>query len=298
MTKPESLKLGDTVALVQPAGAIRSEGGYGKAVAVMEGLGFRVKAADRAKYGYLAGTDKERADEINNAFADSEVRAVICMKGGYGAPRILDLIDYEIIRSNPKIFWGYSDITALHIAINKLSELVTFHGPMPASCFPLNEESAKSMIDTLLGVGEPPLLEGVAISSGAASGVLCGGNLTLIASSLGTKYELDTKGKILFLEDIGEKTYRVDNMLSQLRLAGKFEDCAGVVLGDFTDCEVEFPEFGLELDEIFRDIIVPCGRPVLSGIPAGHGETKITLPLGVECEIREAHLKVLERGTK
>ncbi|MDR0819515.1 MAG: LD-carboxypeptidase [Oscillospiraceae bacterium] len=299
MIKPRHIEPGDTVALVQPAGEIRSEGGFEKAVEDITALGYKVKAAKRGKYGYLAGTDKERADEINLAFADPEVKAVICMKGGYGSPRILDALDYNVIRVNPKIFWGYSDITALHIAFNQECELITFHGPMPASCFPLDNASLKSMLDTLSGAESGLFCNGLEVirGGGDASGILCGGNLTLAASSLGTKWEIDTKGKILFLEDVGEKTYRIDNMLTQLRLAGKFDDCSGVVLGDFTDCPVEYPDFGLTLDEIFADIIAPGGKPVLAGLPAGHGEVKLTLPLGAMCEISGGTFRVTERAT-
>jgi muramoyltetrapeptide carboxypeptidase len=295
MIKPHHIEPGDTVALVQPAGEIRSVGGFEKAVEDVTALGFRVKAAKRGKYGYLAGTDKERAGEINAAFADPEVKAVICMKGGYGAPRILDALDYGVISANPKIFWGYSDITALHIAFNQACGLITFHGPMPASCFPLDDASMKSMLDALTGAEQGLSCSGLRVLSGGnASGILCGGNLTLAAGSLGTRWEIDTKGKIILLEDIGEKTYRVDHMLTQLRLAGKFDDCAGVVLGDFTDCTVEYPEVGLTLEEIFTDIIAPCGKPVIAGLPAGHGAVKLTFPLGAKCEISGGSFAVSE----
>jgi muramoyltetrapeptide carboxypeptidase len=219
------------------------------------------------------------------------------MKGGYGAPRILDLLDYDVIRNNPKIFWGYSDVTALHIAFNQACELITFHGPMPASCFPLDSMSLDSML-AYLTTPCGSEINCTTLQAGHASGRLCGGNLTLAAASLGTMWELDTSGKILFLEDVGEKTYRIDHMLTQLRLAGKFDDCAGVVLGDFTDCPVEYPKFGLTLDDIFRDIILPCGKPVLSELPAGHGKVKLTLPLGALCEIGESSLKFTESATE
>jgi len=285
MLKPEPIQPGNLIALVQPSGAVRSANGFQEAVTALENLGYTVLADNRRNYGNLAGTDKERAAELNSAFANKDVKAIICMKGGYGTPRILDLLDYESIKRNPKIFIGYSDVTALHIAFNELCELITYHGPMPASCFPLDETSLISFTNALGGSCSVDRSGLNVINAGVASGRLCGGNLPLVAGSLGTKWSINVKGKILLLEDVDEHTYRVDHMLTQLRLAGVFDECAGVVLGDFTNCTIEFPEFGLTLDEIFRDIIAPCGKPVVSGLPVGHGEIKLTVPLGGECAI-------------
>jgi muramoyltetrapeptide carboxypeptidase len=185
---------------------------------------------------------------------------------------------------------GYSDITAMSMAYYHLSGLPALHAPMPASCWigdKFSEFSRWSMLYAMtdpkpLGyVANPEGHELVTISGGRCEGIMLGGNLTLVAGLLGTRFSPDYTGRILFLEDIDEHTYRLDHMLTQLRLAGVFDQCAGVVLGDFTDCKVEYPDFGLTLEQIVGDIIAPCGKPVLAGLRAGHCEPKISLPLGV-----------------
>ena len=292
----KALKPGATVGLIGASGAIRSQGTLEKCVAETEKLGFRVKLGESCGqvYGYLSGTDEVRARDLNNMFLDDEVDGIICLKGGYGVMRMLDLIDYDAIRRHPKVFMGYSDITALHIALLQKCGLATLHGPMPASCWTgsdFDDFSRQSMLRALtetapLGKIENP--EGfprTMVNPGVCEGMLVGGNLSLVVGLLGTPYELDTKGRILFLEDIGERTYRLDHMLTHLRLSGKFDDCAGIVLGGFTDCPIEYPEFGLSLEEIVRDVVAPCGKPVFTGLQAGHCSPKITLPLGVNCRM-------------
>ncbi len=292
----KKLKFGDTIGFVAPSGAIREEGAIERAAAETERMGFKVKfgAGNHARYGYLAGNDAARARDINDMFRDDEVDAVFCLRGGYGAMRILDQIDFDVIRANPKVFVGFSDITALHIAMLNKAGLATFHGPMAASNWansPLDDFSRESMYRVLMNAepaGEmpnPPEYPRETIASGAAEGQLVGGNLMLIASSLGTPWEIDTKGRILFIEEVGEKTYSVDRMLTQLRLAGKFDDCAGVVFGNFNNCNVEYEQFGLTLDEIIRDVVVPSGKPILGGVRCGHCRPNMTLPFGVNCRM-------------
>ena len=259
----------------------------------IDALGYRVIEADscRERYGYLSGTDESRARGLNQMFADDRVDAVVCMRGGYGVARMLDRVDFDVIRANPKILLGYSDITALHTAIHEKVGMVTFHGPMPSTCWPKFDDFTRdSMLRALtstqpLGVLKNP--EGkapVCVVPGTCEGTLVGGNLTLIASACGTPYALDVEDKVLLLEDIGEKYYRLDSMLTQLRQAGMFEKCAGVVLGGFTECSVEYPEYTLALEDIIRDIIVPAGKPVLANMAIGHMDT-ITVPLGVKCRL-------------
>lgn len=299
MQKAKKLKFGDTIGLIAPSGAVRTEGAIEKAVAETKRMGFNVKLGKSAgqKYGYLSGSDEIRAQDINDMFADDEVDAIICLRGGYGATRILDKLDYEMIKKHPKIFVGFSDITALHIALLNQCDLVTFHGPMAASNWsssPLNDFSRASMYRTLMhaapagNLDNPPEYPRQTVNPGQAEGVLVGGNLMLIASSLGTPWEIDTKGRILFIEEVGERTYCVDRMLTQLRLAGKFDDCAGVVFGDFADCPIEYPEFGLSLEEIIRDVVAPCGKPVFTGLRCGHCTPSLTLPFGVNCRMDAA----------
>lgn len=307
----KKLKIGDTIGLIGPSGAVRKEGAVDRAIVYMQEMGFKVKVGEsaHAKYGYLSGTDEMRARDINAMFADGQVDAIVCTRGGYGTMRMLDLLDYDTIRANPKIFVGFSDITALHIAFLEKCGLVTFHGPMATSWndeFPdgftkpafLNAVMKAQPLGEL--VNAPGYHERKTVNSGKAEGVLVGGNLSLIAGTIGTPYEIDTKGRILFIEEIGERTYCVDRMLTQLRLAGKFDDCAGIVFGDFNDCPVEYPEFGLTLEEVIRDVAAPCGKPIFTGLQAGHVVPKLTLPLGVRCRMDadSCTLEVLEAAVR
>jgi len=301
------LKAGDTIGLVAPSGAVRTAGSVEKAAEETERMGFRVKigASCTAAYGYLAGTDEVRARDVNEMFLDDGVDAIFCVKGGYGATRILDRIDYEAIAAHPKIFAGYSDVTALHIALWEKCGLVTFHAPMPVSCWadaPLDAVSAESMRRTLMcaepagEIANPEGFPRTCLVGGKAEGRLVGGNLTLVSHTLGTPYELDTRGRILFLEDVGEYTYSIDRMLTQLRLSGKFDDCAGIVFGDFRKCETEYPDFGFTLREVIEDVVVPCGKPIFMGLQSGHCTPKLTLPLGAMCRMNadECRLTVTE----
>lgn len=307
MNYGKKLQFGSTIGFIAPSGAVRTEGAIEKAVAETERMGFKVKLGESVgqKYGYLSGTDEVRARDINTMFADDEVDAIFCIRGGYGTMRILDQLEYGLIARHPKIFLGFSDITALHIALLQKSGLATFHGPMPTACWagkPLDAFSLASMYRALMHAqpaGEllnPPEYPKQTMQSGQAEGILVGGNLSLIAGTIGTPWELDTKGRILFIEEVGERTYCVDRMLTQLRLAGKFDDCAGVVFGDFADCPIEYPAFGLSLEEIIRDVVLPSGKPVFSGLRCGHCTPKLTLPFGVKCRMDadKCSLTVLE----
>lgn len=292
----KKLNFGDTVGLIGPSGAIRTEGTLEKAIAETERMGFKVKLGESCgqRYGYLSGTDELRARDVNNMFRDDSVDAIFCLRGGFGTARMLDRLDYDAIAANPKIFLGYSDITAMHAAMLKETNLVTFHGPMPASCWsdkPLDDFSRESLFRALMceePVGEVLNPEGFprkTINPGCCEGMLVGGNLSLISGLVGTPWDLDAKGRILFLEDIGEYTYKLDHMLTQLRLAGKFEDCAGIVFGDYRNCEIEHQGFGFTLEEIIADVVAPCGKPIFMGLQAGHCTPKITLPLGIQCRM-------------
>ena len=311
MLKGKRLRFGDTIGIIGPSGAVRKEGAVDRAVEYAKGLGFNVKLGEsaNARYGYLSGTDELRARDLNAMFADPEVDAIVCTRGGYGTMRMLDLLDYETIRANPKVFVGFSDVTALHIAFQEKCGLVTFHGPMATSWnddFPdgFTKPAFLSAVMNAEPLGAlhnaPGYHERKAVNPGCAEGMLVGGNLSLIAGTIGTPYEINTKGRILFIEEIGERTYCVDRMLTQLRLAGKFEDCAGVVFGDFNDCPVEYAEFGLTLEEVIRDVAAPCGKPMFTGLQAGHVSPKLTLPLGaqVKLDADACSLTVLESAVE
>jgi len=292
--KPKAVKKGATIGIVAPSGP-EDRDKINKGIKVLENMGFKVKLSENAfcKYGYLAGEDDFRAEEINRMFLDDSIDAIIALRGGYGAPRILDKINYEIIKENPKVFIGYSDITALHISINQLCGLITFHGPMVTSDMAedfhdFSKESLLRAISNTSSLGKitnPGGEKILSLSGGRAEGILTGGNLSLICSTLGTSYEIDTEGKILFIEDIDEEPYSVDRMLTQLKLSGKLEKARGIIIGDWNNCVPEDPEKSLTLMEIFEDILLPLKKPIIYNVKAGHCNPMITLPLGAKISI-------------
>ncbi len=296
MIHPEPLKKGDKIALIAPSSPVAEER-IKPAINAVEALGFEVIVGKSctSKNGFLAGEDKIRADDINMMFTDKSIKGIFAMRGGYGCARILDLLDYKTIRKNPKVFAGYSDITAIHVALNQKCNIITFHAPMPASEFYEDVDEytmgffkRSIFCNDSLGIMENP--EGQKIETlvrGKAEGRITGGNLTLIASSIGTKYEVDTKGKILFLEDVDEVPYRIDRMLLQLKQSGKFKDAAGIILGQWTRCEAENKENSLELKEIFKQLIATENKPTIYNIACGHSTPTMTIPMGAFSKIHD-----------
>lgn len=295
MIKPKALKFGDTLGLVAPA-SFTSKEKVDKSIEIVKQMGFKVKIGKSLyeRYGYLSGKDEIRAKDINEMFEDKEVDGIICLRGGYGTPRILDLLDYNIIKNNPKVFIGYSDITALHIVFNQICGLVSFHGPMVSSDMIGNfQEFSKdslfkaTMKNEVVGkIENPPGEEIFKINGGIVEGPIIGGNLSLIADTLGTPYEIDTKGKILLIEEVGEEPYSIDRMLNQLRLAGKLEDALGIILGDFKDCGPKgHYEDSLSLEELIADYIKPLNKPSIYNLQTGHCNPIITLPFGVNAKL-------------
>lgn len=292
MIKPRALKEGDTIGLAAPSSPVPNPEMVDAAVSKIQELGFNVKVGEscRKNYGYLAGSDEIRANDLNAMFADPVIDGIICMRGGYGTPRILDKLDYSTIAKNPKVFVGYSDITSLHLAFSKICKLVTFHGPMVTSDMLTNfDDFSKDSFLKAITLNEPlgeltnPLGEQIKpLTKGKASGPIVGGNLSLISATMGSSYEIDTKGKLLFLEDVDEQPYRVDRMLTQLRLSGKFADCSGVIIGDWNNCVPEEGKSSLSLMDLFEGIITPFGKPAIYNFKAGHCRPKITVPFGVE----------------
>jgi muramoyltetrapeptide carboxypeptidase len=282
--------------LVAPSGSTKDAKAVAKGVAALEKLGFKVlvgRSCLAERYGYLAADDRLRASDINDFFADPQVHGIVCFKGGYGTPRMLDLIDYSVVAANPKIFIGYSDITAIHLAFAHFAGFPTIHGLMASSLAgkmdSFSRESWLACLTNSQALGQLPYPQPKpetpgpgALVPGRAKGVLMGGNLSLVAALTGTPYALQPEGKIVFLEDVNEEPYRVDRMLTQLRLAGVFERCNGVVLGSWARCGPEDPEHSLTLLQVFQDVIAPAGKPVLMGFPAGHCLPTLSLPLGVE----------------
>jgi len=298
--KPSRLKPGDTLGLIAP-GSYISEDELKDSIENLEKLGYKVAYNERilTKTGYLAGTDKSRAEELNSMFADKKVNGIICARGGYGCSRILPLLDYELIKINPKIIIGYSDITALLNSIYSETGLVTFHGPVGISTF--NEFSVTYFNEVLVYPENNLVLISVkgddqkdtngltTIVSGKAVGELVGGNLSVLNSLIGTKYDFNGEGKIIFLEEIGEEPYRIDRMLTQLIQCGKFEKAAGIAMGVFKDCEPKEkdPSFStsFSLMEVLFDRLSSFNIPVIYGLSFGHIKNKFTLPVGIKAEL-------------
>ncbi|TWT78423.1 putative murein peptide carboxypeptidase [Posidoniimonas polymericola] len=300
-TRPRALRPGDTIMLVAPAGELNKKRVM-LAVERLQERGFKVVVPDTLfrQRGYLAGTDEERAEELMRAFRDPEVDAVFPGTGGYGVTRMLPLLDWEEIARHPKIVIGFSDITALHLAIAAKCNLVTFHSPNPqyglGSDDDLTPYSAKYFWRNILASEntgpqgfryEQPASVGPLkrIAGGRVEATATGGNLSLLAATIGTPYEVITDGRILFVEDVREAPYRIDRMLSQLKLAGKLDKLAGVVLGQFRDCDEKDDEGSLSLAQVFDDYFADAPYPVVSNFAAGHVSQNGTVPFGVPCRL-------------
>jgi len=300
LRKPPRLKIGDTIGLINPAGF-----SYPQEIApilpILSQLGFRVKLGEHIfdRYGYLGGTDRDRASDVNLMFADPSVNAILAVQGGWGCNRILPLIDYTLIRNNPKIIMGFSDITSLLIAIYTKSKIVTFHGPVGISNwtpFTINYFQQIVVNDETATLANPPHIKVETITPGKVKGELIGGNLSVLTAMIGSVYLPFWQNKILFVEEVGEEIYRVDRMLTQLRLAGILEQISGFIFGECTNCKPEKPEESLTLAQVLRDHIQPLKIPAWYGSAIGHISDIFTLPLGIEVEINahDGTIKLLE----
>jgi muramoyltetrapeptide carboxypeptidase len=317
MQKPPALLVGDTIAFCAPSGFLDSVR-MSLAKTRLEEKGFYIVREDSIyrRWGYLAGTDAQRASELMSYFKDKSVRAIFPGTGGYGSTRILSMLDYDIIKSNPKIFIGFSDITALHIAFNQLANLITFHTPNPmyglGSKKGLDPISELYFWSLLMNSNDytyeiPFDLYGDSLKvqtmvPGIASGKLVGGNLSLICSTMGSVYEAETRGSILFIEDVGEAPYRIDRYLSELKLAGKLDRVNGIIIGRFSRRETEAPDRSTDfkMHQVFQQYFSKMKVPVIFNFPSGHGFKNVSLPLGCIVEINTAYeiFKVLEPPIK
>ena len=308
LRKPRPLVPGDTIGLVSPSGPTRP-GGTGstpesveRTRARLHDVGFRTMVAPHAfdTRGYLAGTDADRAADLQAMLDDPAVQGVFCIRGGYGAHRLLDRLDYRAISRRPKVFVGYSDITALHLAFYTQCGFVTFHGPMAGALAQPDPHDYLELLRTVtraapLGrLANPPGAPAIeTLVPGVAEGPLIGGNAALLTGLLGTRFAPEVeefRGKILFLEDVGDKLYRLDRKLAHLRLAGILDVVAGIVVGE---CRYS-PETGdiLSLRDILNDHIVPLGKPAIYGLACGHGDYHLTLPVGVRARLDAAECSV------
>ncbi len=308
---PAGLNKGDTVGLVSPSSATSERLSLQLAREAMEAFGLKVKTGEHygARYGHLAGTDAERAGDLNAMFADKQVKAIVCVRGGSGAARLLPLLDYNLIRANPKILLGYSDITALHSAIQAQTGLVTFHGQIGSGTWNrFNADQFERLFfkrelmtyrNTVVDADDelvPRRNRTLTLRGGVARGELVGGNLTVLTALAGSPYLPDFSGKILFLEDVEEAPYRVDRMFSTLKLMGALDKIAGFIFGECTDCKPGDGYGSLTLDQIFDDYIVPLNIPAYSGAMIGHIREQFIVPVGgkVEMDADAGSFRLLE----
>ncbi|MDX1911103.1 MAG: LD-carboxypeptidase [Saprospiraceae bacterium] len=294
--RPARLREGATIALIAPSSPPAPEK-LAKAIANLSGFGYTIVEGKslRAQYGHLAGSDAARLADLHEAFRDPAIDAVWCVRGGYGAGRLLPHIDYELIRRHPKPLIGYSDITALHIAIHQRTGLVTFHGPVAASDFPadtlhyfesvLTRPVAPCIIQPAGPLPEGPEYPPFVIRPGKAEGRLTGGNLALLSAMVGTPYAPKFDKKIVFIEDVGEQPYRIDRMLTQLLQGSDLKKAAGIALGVFAECQPKPGTFSLSLPDTLRDCLGALGIPVVYGIPFGHVANQATLPYGIRATL-------------
>lgn len=314
LIKPPRLKPGDTIGLVTPSTYI-TELQLREAIEAYEKLGFHVRYSPNmlVRKGYLAGTDKQRAEDLNAMFADESIHGIVCGRGGYGSGRILPYLNYDVIRTHPKVFVGFSDITALLYGIFGKTGLICFHGPMGGSDYnnyttahfkkvvmeplatcelrndTLEQTPPNSLAEFLKETDKIVPDEVLTLNPGVAEGQLIGGNLSLMAALNGTVYDLDFRDKLVFLEDVGEAPYRIDRMLTQLlHTEGKLQEAAGIVMGRFNDCEAEDLNGSLSLYEALHDRLSGLGIPVLYGLSFGHIEKNLTLPFGIRARLDTA----------
>ncbi|MDD6043399.1 MAG: LD-carboxypeptidase [Eubacteriaceae bacterium] len=301
MKYPAKLKPGATIGLVSPSSAISPE--REKAcIERLKAMGFRVKASDNISTnlgGYMAGTGEVRGKWLNKMFADPEVDAIFCVRGGDGGNRAWKYLDLDVVRNNPKIFVGYSDITTFHLAFNQLCDMVTFHGPMVSSNILENFDSeTEESFFQALNADEPYEFknpEGFDIEvmhHGKAEGRITGGNLTLVCASIGTPYEIDCKDKILFLEDVHGHVDSMDRIVVQLLNSGKIDDCAGILLGQFTDIDNHVDK-DYQYLEMFADLFYDIDKPIMYNIQSGHDFPMMTIPMGAMCSIDTESKKII-----
>ena len=311
--KPKRLQKGDTIGLITP-GSYIGDDGLQKAVTNLEGLGFQVKLAKniRAERGFTAGTDIQRLADLHSMFADKQVAGIWCARGGYGCGRLLPSIDYRLIKKNPKVLVGFSDITALLQGIYKETGLVGFHGPVGSSDFtdytkeyltkilmqPTDKLAIALSKENKLLAATNKIYQTATIRGGRATGKLVGGNLSLLAPLAGTKYQPNIHRKLLFIEEIGESPYRIDRMLTQLRQSYPLKEAAGIILGVFKGCERKEGSRSLNLMETLTDRLGDLDIPVFYGAAIGHITNNMTLPIGVKAsfEADSGLITLLEKG--
>ncbi|MFC1767263.1 LD-carboxypeptidase [Candidatus Margulisiibacteriota bacterium] len=307
-TRPKRLERGDTIGIVAPAWSFDPKS-FKKGVAMLGRLGFKVKY-DRSIFGKhwsMAGHDEERAKQINRMFADKKVKAIFCAKAGYGSTRTIPYLDKAVIRKNPKIFVGYSDITILLTYLQRIANMIVFHGPvvskeMHKDMSPITFNYLINSLTRNVPLGEVQFPSLRVVCKGKARGILVGGNLSLLMSAIGTPYDIDMDGKVLFIEDVGEDLETIDNHLQHLKQAGKLKKVRGIVFGRMVDC-YDMSGKKYRIKDIIGDILGDTDMPIIAGFPSGHARGRganVTIPLGVNVEINayKPSLKFLEPGVR
>lgn len=280
---PEKLERGDTIGIAAPASPFDLKK-FRLGVDVLKSMGFNVYIPEGifSRNGYLAGTDHQRASILNSLFSDKDIKAILCARGGFGSLKILSALDYDKIQKNPKIFIGYSDVTAVLSALYKKCRLITFHGPMAAELGSTSQRTREAMFSVLSSRADFEIFSrnGTSLKPGTGSGIVLGGNLSTLCHLTGTPYFPDVGGSILFIEERGEAVYRIDRMLTHMKMAGCFKGISGLVLGSFTDCgSVK------EINKIIAGLFEKIDIPILSGFTAGHGKENITIPFGLKATL-------------
>tara|TARA_R110002096_G_scaffold354419_2_gene547531 strand:+ start:2720 stop:3742 length:1023 start_codon:yes stop_codon:yes gene_type:complete len=299
---PDSITWNSTIGLVAPASPIYDSSQFDEMIDTLKGLGFKLKLGKhvRDQYGYLAGQDRDRASDLMNMFKDKKVEAILCVRGGWGSNRIIDLLDYDVIKNNPKPLIGFSDITSLHNAILAKSGLVTFHGPVGKSEW---NEFTKSSFEQILINGKKGIYnlpdnqdDAFTIRSGRTEGKIVGGNLSVLVAMLGSDYLPDFNDSILFLEDVGEDIYRMDRMLTHLKLSGVLSKISGFIFGKCTNCEAG--ENSLTISQIFDDHIKPLNIPAFYGAMISHEAKNVTIPVGLRAKMDadKKHFEILSKA--
>ena len=303
--KPKALRRGDLIGVCAPAGPALAEEDLQKGIRYLEQLGYRVLLSPHVlrRRGYLAGTDRDRADDLMGLFANPQVKAIIALRGGYGTQRILPLLDFNAIRKNPKIVVGYSDLTALSLALYAKARLVTFAGPMVAAELArgltgVAEEFFWRCLTSTKPLGTFPGPSSM-FRKGRSEGRILGGNLSLVAAMAGTPFFPSFDKTLLLLEEIGERPYRVDRMLQQLSLAGAWKSSSGILLGTFVECGPEKGKPSLTLTEVFDDAFSDFPHPIVSDLHHGHVRQSLTVPIGVLARIQNSrNLNILESAVR
>ncbi|MEX2345263.1 MAG: LD-carboxypeptidase [Balneolaceae bacterium] len=301
LVKPRRLKEGDTIALTAPAGIVYGDDEFDKMQEALESFGLNVRFGEfvRRRYGYFSGTDHQRALDLNRFFADSSVDAIMAVRGGWGGSRILPHLDFDLIARNPKIYCGFSDNTTLHLAFLKQCRMVSYHGPNGNSDWTgLTKESFRNVLMEGKKASFHSNSYVETITPGTAEGPLIGGNLTILTTSLGTGYQPDVSGAVLFVEDVGEPVYKVDRMLTHLKSSGMLDQINGFIFGRCTNCENGSGDNRFTMMEIFQHHIKPLGIPAIYGADIGHEEDNFTLPIGIPARLDagEGTFRLLESG--